>query len=77
MDYETQLKLQAFLDGELPEQEARDVAALVARDSEATDLLTELRNTRKALADFEPRRTRRTVDEDLGDHGCGGRSAVP
>ena len=51
---EQQLKLQAFLDGELPEGEAREIAALVARDAEAKDLLTELRNTRQALANFEP-----------------------
>ena len=43
---EQQLKLQAFLDGELPEQEARDMAALVARDAEAADLVAELRHTR-------------------------------
>jgi len=51
---EQQLKLQAFLDGELPESEAREVAGWVARDAEATALLGELRNTRQALADFEP-----------------------
>ena len=51
---EQQLKLQAFLDGELPEKEARGVAAWMARDAEATDLLAELRNTRRALAGFEP-----------------------
>jgi anti-sigma factor RsiW len=54
MTEEQQLKLQAFLDGELPEKEARDVASWLARDAEATDLLGELRNTRKALKDFEP-----------------------
>ena len=54
MSEEQQLKLQAFLDGELPEGEAREVAALVARDTEAKDLLAELRNTRQALANFEP-----------------------
>lgn len=54
MTEEQQLKLQAFLDGELSEKEARDVAAWLARDAEASDLLAELRNTRKALADYEP-----------------------
>ena len=54
MNEEQQLKLQAFLDGELSEDEARATAAWVARDPEATALLGELRNTRKALADFEP-----------------------
>jgi anti-sigma factor RsiW len=54
MNEEQQLKLQALLDGELPEDEARATAAWVARDADATALLNELRNTRKALADFEP-----------------------
>ncbi len=54
MNEEQQLKLQAFLDGELPEDEARATAAWVARDPDATALMAELRNTRKALSDFEP-----------------------
>jgi anti-sigma factor RsiW len=54
MTEEQQLKLQAFLDGELPEKDTREVAAWLARDADATALLGELRNTRKALADFEP-----------------------
>ena len=54
MTHEQQLKLQAFLDGELPEKEARDMAALVARDAAAADLVAELRNTRRALAGSEP-----------------------
>jgi anti-sigma factor RsiW len=54
MTDEQQLKLQAFLDGELPEDDTREIAAWVARDSDATALLGELRNTRRALADFEP-----------------------
>lgn len=49
MNEEQQLKLQAFLDGELPEAEARDVIALIARDEEAKALHAELKNTRKAL----------------------------
>lgn len=53
MDQETQLKLQAFLDGELPEAEQREIASLVARDKEAADLLTEFRHTRQALSGFE------------------------
>ena len=53
MDYEAQLKLQAYLDGELPEGEARVVANQLARDQEATALLGELRQTRKAVAGFE------------------------
>lgn len=54
MTDEQQLKLQAFLDGELPERDTREVAAWLAGDAEATALLGELRNTRKALGDFEP-----------------------
>lgn len=54
MTEEQQLKLQASLDGELPEKDANEVAAWLARDAEATDLLAELSNTRKALADYVP-----------------------
>lgn len=53
MDYQSQLKLQSYLDGELSESEAREVAALLAKDSEAVGLLAELRNTRKALVGHE------------------------
>ncbi len=53
MDYDAQLKLQAYLDGELPEAEARAVATWLARDREAVALLAELRATRKALAGYE------------------------
>jgi anti-sigma factor RsiW len=53
MNYETQLKLQSLLDGELPESDAREVAAQVARDPEAAALLAELRHTREAVAGFE------------------------
>jgi anti-sigma factor RsiW len=53
MNEEQQLKLQAFLDGELPEDEAREVSALLARDEEATALSKELRNTRQALKGSE------------------------
>ena len=53
MDYEAQLKLQSYLDGELPEAEARQVANWLAQDREATALLAQLRNTRQAMAGFE------------------------
>ena len=53
MDYETQLKLQAFLDGELPKAEASEVANWVTRDREGAAMLEELRNTREALAGAE------------------------
>lgn len=57
MDYNAQLKLQAYLDGELPEPEAREVARWLAEDQQAVLLLAELRNTRQALAGFENGRT--------------------
>jgi len=53
MDKDAQLRLQAFLDGELPEGEARAVAQWVAQDPEAAALAAELRNTRGALTGFE------------------------
>ncbi len=53
MEYQDQLKLQAYLDGELSEAEAREVANWLARDQGAASLLTELRQTRKALTGFE------------------------
>jgi anti-sigma factor RsiW len=53
MDHNAQLKLQAFLDGELPETEASEVTNWLARDREAAALLEELRNTRGALAGAE------------------------
>jgi len=54
MTDEQQLKLQAFLDGELPENDSREVAAWLAADADATALLGELKNTRNALKGFEP-----------------------
>ncbi len=53
MNREAQIKLQAFLDGELSEAETREVSAWLARDQEAAALLAELRNTNGALAGFE------------------------
>ncbi len=53
MDIEVELKLQAYLDGELTESESREVAKLLAQDQQAVLLLAELRNTRQALAGFE------------------------
>jgi anti-sigma factor RsiW len=53
MNEEQQLKLQAFLDGELPEREAREILAWTQRDREATALLAELKNTRQALVKSE------------------------
>ena len=53
MDREAQLKLQAFLDGELPEGEAKQVASWLAQDQGAVSLLAELRHARQALTGFE------------------------
>lgn len=53
MNQDFQLKLQAFLDGELTDRETREVEAVLAVDAEARALLTELRNTTDALAGFE------------------------
>jgi len=53
MDYQEQLKLQAYLDGELPEAEAKAVAELLTKDQQAAALLTELRQTTESLAGFE------------------------
>jgi anti-sigma factor RsiW len=55
MNEELSFKLQAFLDGELPEAEARDISALIARDADAAALHRELKHTRAALAGFEQR----------------------
>lgn len=54
INHEEQLKLQAYLDGELPEAEARALAAQVAQEKDATELMTELRQTRQALKTGEP-----------------------
>lgn len=53
MNTELQLKLQAWLDGELPAGEAAEIARLVERDVEARALVAELRNTHAAMEAFE------------------------
>ena len=53
MTHELELKLQAYLDGELPSGEAKEVADLIAQNSDCRALLTELTHTRCALAGFE------------------------
>ena len=53
MNQDIQLKLQAYLDGELPAGEAKAVVDLLAGDAEARELLTELTNTRNAIAAHE------------------------
>jgi len=54
MTKEQQLKLQALLDGELPEREAHEILAWTQRDGPAAALLAELKNTRSAVAQSEP-----------------------
>jgi anti-sigma factor RsiW len=50
--HETQLKLQALLDGELPPPEARELERMVAQQPQAQALLTELKNTNQAFRGF-------------------------
>ena len=57
MKFESQLKVQAFLDGELTAAEAREVEGWVRSDPEARDLATEIRQTGQALKAGELART--------------------
>ena len=57
MNLEQQLKLQAWVDGELPEAEARQLAALVHEHNDARDLVGELRATKSFLAGNETEAT--------------------
>lgn len=54
MNWDQKLKLQAWLDGELPASEAREMAALAEADPEARQIAGELRLTRSFLAGNEP-----------------------
>lgn len=56
MNGELQLKLQAWVDGELTGEDARRMEALVAGDREAASLVGELRMTQTVLAQNEPER---------------------
>jgi len=53
MERDDEIRLQAYLDGELPEAEARDVAKWLAQDQQAVLLHAELKNTRQALVAAE------------------------
>ena len=53
MDYDLQLKLQAWVDGELTAREAAGLERRFANDPEAQGLAAELRMTSAALAGFE------------------------
>lgn len=52
MDNQSELKLQAYLDGELPEGERATMESWLARDPEAVALLAELRQTNAAFKMF-------------------------
>lgn len=54
MNQDLQLKLQAYLDGELPSGEAQSMADLLDRDAAVRDLFVELTNTRAALLSHKP-----------------------
>jgi anti-sigma factor RsiW len=54
MKFDQELKIQAYLDGELSPRESREVQAWLATDSEAQALLTELKLTRSTLVGNEP-----------------------
>jgi anti-sigma factor RsiW len=53
MNEDAQLKLQAYLDGELPAREAAEVTAWLERDAEAQALAAELRHTATTLTGHE------------------------
>ncbi|HZR16567.1 MAG TPA: hypothetical protein VFE51_04510 [Verrucomicrobiae bacterium] len=53
IEYQKQLLVQSYLDGELPQAQAHEVAEWLARDNEAMGLLNELRQTRAAVTGFE------------------------
>ena len=54
MKLEQQLKLQSYLDGEMPERERRDVAGWLERDGEARAWFAELKTARDVLVGNEP-----------------------
>jgi anti-sigma factor RsiW len=54
MKPELELKLQAYVDGELSAREAREVEAALANDAGAQALLRELKTTAAVLRDNEP-----------------------
>lgn len=53
MKEDLQLKLQAYLDGELSSGDAQAIQGLLARDPAARDLLAELTNTRDVIVAHE------------------------
>jgi len=57
INHEKELKLQAYLDGELPADEANAIADLLGRDAGAQALYQELRVAKSLLAGNELERT--------------------
>ncbi|MCU0789247.1 MAG: hypothetical protein MUC91_13870 [Verrucomicrobia bacterium] len=55
-DQDILLKVQAFVDGELPEAEQAQMAALASRDPDVNALIKELKQTRQALAGYDEKR---------------------
>ncbi len=53
MNFDSQLNLQAYLDGELSSREVRRVEAWLAEDQQARLLVAELQNTKTALSGHE------------------------
>ncbi|MDB6121505.1 MAG: putative transrane anti-sigma factor [Pedosphaera sp.] len=53
INHDSQLKLQAYLDGELSAKETAEVQNWIATDQDAQLLLAELQNTNAALVGFE------------------------
>lgn len=47
------LRVQAFVDGELPEAHQSEIASLIARDADVAAMVKELKQTRQALAGYE------------------------
>jgi hypothetical protein len=56
MRHDLELKLQAWLDGELPEREARRMGQWIAGDADAAALLAQLRSIKEALPGNETAR---------------------
>jgi anti-sigma factor RsiW len=54
MNRDLELRVQAWVDGELPEADMRQVASLLETDRAAQDLVAELRMTKHFLAGNEP-----------------------
>ena len=57
MSTELELNIQAYLDGELGEREAREVGAVLESDADARQLLAELKTTAGVVCANEPRIT--------------------